>query len=184
MKKTFAVIVSLLVICLAAVSGFAAAEKVRLVEDSPTFDIEMELPEGSKIDERYDDKLFSLVKVKKDGMAPVIVTISPSEIYDETESFDTMKEEEIKNIADITIANDPGSDYTIETSDEGNPYIFIHTHTGEDSHYDSILLLYHGYCIFLAQMHEDFSKLNDNDTAFLLQMLKNIHFIELQKADK
>lgn len=183
MKKTFSVIVSLLLLCAISVCGFAAAESVRFVEDSPTFDIEMTLPEGAKVTERFDEKLISYVAIAKDGAAPVLITIAPSELYDESESFSNMKKEDIENLANDLTAADPGSTYSIDTSEEGNPYIFIHTHTGEDTYYDTLHCLYQGYFITLSQLNDDFSELTEKDTAFMLELFKNIHFIELKKSN-
>ena len=172
MKKiTSLLLAALLLFTCACAMG---EEVVHFVEGSRDFDIQMPLPEGAKVTERYASALVSLVHVEKEGIATVIISIAPSELYDK-QSMNDLTEEEIETLKATAGSQYAAPEITVDVTPSGNKYIHVCSNGSDDI--DAIFTLYMGYFVELTQWHEDYAKLTDADTAFLLELLHNIEFV-------
>lgn len=169
MKKILAFLIAAILL-LGSTSAFA--EVVTFAEDSPEFNIEMELPEGASVGEQVDSELVSVCQIASDGVASVYITIAPSDIYDDL-SMNDLSEEEVENLKALASEQYDNPEMTIEITPSGNKYIHVVTNVG----ISSIFTLYRGYFVELTQWHDDYSELTDTDYAFMLQLLHNIEFL-------
>ena len=163
MKKITAILLALaLVLCSCA----ALAEE----ETASVYaNIELPLPEGAEILNRYEDSSYFAVQIAKDGVADVYLVVAPSELFNGLSLAD-LSEEEMKELQELLLA-DLASDTTctVETTPDGNQYLFIRER-GESSS-NTIVTLYRGYFIQLNQFEDDFSDMDEADDNFLLDIL-------------
>lgn len=171
MKKLSAVLCVLVI--LFAVS-FAAAQTVRFVEDSPDFNIEMELPEGTVLGNQTSQGLVSVVELRHNDRANVRVSIAPSELYD-GQSLKDMSDEDVGLLVTALCSEYASPLVEIGETPEGNEYIYICSN--EITDIDSICTVYKGYFITLTQMNDDLSPLADSDQEYLLTLLYNLKFL-------
>ena len=175
MKKLLAI---LLVLAMTLACTAALAERVRFVEESPDFDIEMELPEGAVAVDTKVDEMLSLQSFQMGELAPVSIVIAPSDIY-ETLSMNDLSDEDVEALKAIAGEQYDDPKATVDVTPSGNKYIHICANAEYDM--DSIFTLYKGYFIQLTQWHEDYSEITDADYAFMQQLLYNIEFLPVTK---
>lgn len=172
MKKVLAILVAVMMML---VCSSALAESVRFLEESSAFDIEMELPQGAVVGVQGSSELVSYCEIMSEGLASVIVTIAPTDIYGDL-SMNDLSDEEVELLVMLASEQYEAPEVSIEITPSGNMYIFIET----EDQIDSIFTLYLGYFVELTQWHDDFSMITDEDNAFLLQLLYNIEFLPIQ----
>ena len=173
MKKTVAMLCAVLILSLAAC---AMAQTVRFVEDSPEFNIEMELPEGTTLGNQTSQGMVSVAELRHDDHANVRVSIAPSELYDGM-SLEEMSDEEVGYLMTALCAEYENPSAEMGVTPSGNEYIYICSNEATDI--DSICTVYKGYFITLVQMNDDLSPLGESDYEYLLELLYNLNFIPL-----
>lgn len=157
MKKFFALLLTLSLLCCAA-----------LAETTSLTNVVLPLPEGAEIVTSYADESYYGAEVHKDGVANVMFIVAPSEIYD-GQSLADLSEEDLKDLTDLILEDmADGSTCALETTPSGNQYLMIRERGEGNS--NIILTVYRGYFIQLTQFNEDFSELTDADEAFLLDL--------------
>jgi len=172
MKKFLAVLTAtVFLLC----STGALAEVVKFVEDSPEFDIQMELPEGATVGEQDSSALVSVCQIQSDGLADVYITIAASDIYDDL-SMNDLSDDDVELLKAQAVEQYDDAETSIEITPSGNKYI----HVTSDSGVASIFTLYLGYFVELTQWHDDYSEITEDDYAFMQQLLYNINFLPLE----
>lgn len=174
MKKVLAIFLTL---ALTLGCAGALAESVRFVEDSPLFDIEMELPEGATVGAKTGGDSVSIVEVLSEGLATVRITIAASDVYDEL-SMNDLSDEDIEVLKQLGSLQYEEPELTIEVTPSGNKY--IHVCANSEFDVDAIFTLYKGYFVELTQWHEDYAEITEADFAFMQQLLYNLNFLPVE----
>lgn len=175
MKKLLSMLTAVLL--LMSVTG-ALADSVRFIENSSTFNIEMELPEGATVSANTSVGEMSIVTVTSEGLADVRITVAGSDIYD-LESLADLSDEDVALLAETAGMQYENPDIVIDTTPSGNKY--IHICSNAESDIDAIFTLYDGYFIEMTQWHDDYAALTEQDYDFMLQLLHNLTFIPVEK---
>lgn len=157
MKKFFALLLTLSLLCCAA-----------LAESTGLTSVVLPLPEGAEIVQNYADESYYGAQIRKDGVADVMLIVAPSEIYAD-KSLSELSDDELAELTELIMEDMAAeSTYTLETTPSGNQYLMIRERGEGNS--NVILTVYRGYFIQLTQFNEDFSELTDADEAFLLDL--------------
>lgn len=175
MKKLLSMLMAALL--LMSVTG-ALAESIRFIENSSTFDIEIELPEGAKVSANTNVGQMSIVTISSEGLADVSITIAGSDIYD-LENLADLSDDDVNLLAETAGMQYENPEIVIDTTPSGNKY--IHICSNAESDIDAIFTLYDGYFIEMTQWHEDYAQLTEQDYDFMLQLLHNLTFIPVEK---
>lgn len=174
MKKLLSLLLCLaLALCLTG----ATAETVRFVEDSSTFDIEMELPEGAAVRSSTGGTGVSVMRIGKEGLATVSVNIAVSDLLGE-DSLNDMGEEDVQLLVQAAGEQYDAPSSSVDITPSGNKYIY--TCSNGESDMDSIVTVYDGYFIEMTQWYDDYHELTEADHAFLLQLLYNLEFLPIE----
>lgn len=172
MKKKISV---LLVLLLTFTCMSCLAEVVPLAESTDRFDMTLALPEGASlsINDEYDTTTFANAVMP--DVAEVMITIGPGEEYGE-QSLAELSDEEVQLLVENTIEDFDNPTSEINTTPSGNKYILVR----QEGEYAmaTIFTLYRGYFVQLTQFHDDLSPLTDKDTAFLMDILYGIEFVD------
>ncbi len=151
----------------------ALAETVYFIEDSRDFDIEMILPEGATVGALFGSALVSLMEIRKEGLAKVMISVAPSDLYGKR-SMNDLTDEEIEGLKETAGAQYEAPEIAVEVTPSGNKYIYLSANAEDDM--DAIFTLYMGYFIELTQWHENYAAITEADHAFMLELLHNIEF--------
>lgn len=163
---------ALLMAALLLFSCSALAQTEKLVEDSPTFDITLEIPEGAEF-LSFDSNGIAMAHVQKEGMAHVFISVAFSELYDgnladlDEAEKETLIAAQTQDFGDVTVI--PG------VTPEGNEYVELRANTGTDVH--MVWTLYRGYFIQLTLYYENGQPLTDADHDFMMELLYGMHFV-------
>ena len=172
MKKLCALLLAALLLC----SCSALAETVKLLEDSPTFDITLEIPDGAEF-LPFMSNGIAMAHVQQEGMAHVFISVAFSELYtvnladmDESER-EALIAAQIRDYGDVTVL--PG------VTPEGNMYVEFRADSGNDL--SVVWTLYQGYFIQLSLYYEDGKPLTEADHAFMMDLLYGMHFVPAEE---
>lgn len=174
MKRFLAVLLAALLVLTAAVVsaeetpykflGTVGNQDVTLVCDNVNVDIVEGLP---------TDVVAALLT--RDGAAPVILTVVPSELYVGVSLADLDQAAQAELLEQVTDAyENPVVELTVTPS--GNQYYYICS--GEGADIDVIFTLYRGFVVELDQYNEDLSELTDADHAFANDVLYGLEFLD------
>lgn len=169
MKKLLALLAAVLMLLSCAA---AMAETVYLTEESPFFDIALELPEGAAFTPLSTTGV-AMADVQKEGMAHVFISVAFSELYtgdlkDITdEERDALIAAQTVDLGDVEVI--PG------VTPEGNMYVEFRPNTGNDL--CAVWTLYQGYFVQLTLYNEDGQPLTEADHDLMMSLLYGMHFI-------
>ncbi|MDD3336222.1 MAG: hypothetical protein PHI98_12015 [Eubacteriales bacterium] len=173
MKKLLMVLLCMALLFSGACAG---AETVKLGENASSFDIQVVLPEGASLTYNEFENDYTNIGVIKDGVKEVIVTIAPSEEYAGL-SMNDLSDDEISLLAEQTASDFSQYTVKIDATPSGNQYVLITA--GEENNFATLFTVYRGYFVQLAQFDTDFSALSEADTAFMLEVLYGIEFVDV-----
>lgn len=146
----------------------ASAEKIRLEDMSKDFDIELTLPEGASVlsTEHVSDNVITTIA--KEGVASVRCVVSPSEMYDATQSLANLPKEEKEALKLLVGEQYANPTYSLEVTPSGNEYYMVSACEGSDVHV--AFTLYMGWFMELSQWNDDYATLDQDDMDFMLDL--------------
>ena len=163
---------ALLMAALLLFSCSALAQTEKLVEDSPFFDITLEIPEGAEF-LPFVTNGIAMAHVQQEGMAHVFISVAFSELYEgnladvEESEREALIAAQTKDFGDMTVL--PG------VTPEGNMYVEFRANSGTDL--GVVWTLYQGYFVQLTLYYENGQPLTDTDRDFMMELLYGMHFV-------
>lgn len=172
MKKKISV---LLILLLTFTCMSCLAEVVPLAESTDRFDMTLALPEGASLSLNNELETTTCAIAVMPDVADVMIMIGPGEEYGE-QNLAELSDEDIQLLVESTQEDFDNPTSEINTTPSGNKYISVR----QDGEYAmaTIFTLYRGYFVQLTQFYDDLSPLTDKDTAFLMDILYGIEFVE------
>lgn len=173
MKRYAALI---LTVCLLLASGATCAETVKLLEISPAFDLEAELPEGVTVEQEILNEQMTRIQVVFPGAGHPDYTllISPSELYDDQMMAD-LTEEEIEVLFTEVAKEMQSPSYEVMTVEDGLMMMVVNEEAGSD--YAYVITIYGGFFIQVYVAHEDYATLTQEEVAEAINLLDSIRVI-------
>lgn len=153
-------------------SCVGVAETVKLAEDSPIFDITLELPEGAEFLPFVSNDI-AMAHVQQEGMAHVFISVAFSELYDgnladvEESEREALIAAQTRDFGDVTVL--PG------VTPEGNMYVEFHANSGTDI--SAVWTLYQGYFVQISLYYENGQPLTEADHDFMMELFYGMHFV-------
>ena len=172
--KRIAVLLLTLLMCASAACA-QAQTTATLASVEGQFEIVLQYEEPLTLTQEEAPASYVYFSAEREGLAPVYVSIAPSELAEGLSMADLGEEGQRMLLA--MASNGYQSPVTeTRTTESGNLYLSICSN--EESDIDTLFTLYKGYFVQLTQFKDDFSALTDADKAFCLELLQGIEFID------
>ena len=173
MKKALAILLTLLMLGTAACASAQSAAELASIQGQ--FDIVLIYQEPLTLTQDEAPAGYVYFTAERQGLAPVYVSIAPSELADGLSMAD-LGEEGQKILTAMASSQYQNPVTETRTTQAGNLYLYVRS--GDASDIVTLFTLYKGYFVQLTQFKDDFSALANGDEAFCLEVLQGIEFID------
>ena len=184
MKKLILALCAILVLGCCAAAAESAPEKIILwehtakeideagneIEQPVKVTLETETPVEIDPMDNVDVSDGFFATIRRDGVAPVVVSITPAE-FGAHANLNNATEEQLKTFIAVVAQQYEEGKYTseIQKTKSGNVYLAVGDETTR-----SVWQVYEDTMIEIIQFHEDFSPLTAEDQAFAIEILQGI----------